>query len=60
MVKPFLYLLTVFLAGAVAALNLSRLMPTNPDYVAAWWKVGLAIAVAVFFGHKALRRSTDE
>ena len=58
--KPIFYLLMVFNAGVVAAINLSRLIPTNPEYVAAWWKVALAVAVAIVFGQKALRRSTDE
>lgn len=36
-----------FFCGNVVAMNLSRLIETNPNYDAAWWKVALAIAFAV-------------
>jgi hypothetical protein len=35
-----------FLAGIVLAINLEKLIVTNQDYDAQWWKVGLALAGA--------------
>lgn len=53
-------LFMVFGSGFVAALNMSRLVSTNPDYDAAWWKVGLAVALAIMFGCMALAGATDD
>ena len=40
----------VFTAGFCAAINLTRLLPTNPNYEAAWWKVGACVISAIAFG----------
>ena len=40
------HILVVFLSGAVVAINLSRLIPTNEAYDAQWWKIGLALVFA--------------
>ena len=49
------YIFAVFMGGAVVALNLSELIDTNPEYVAAWWKVALAGFIAVFSGVQVAR-----
>lgn len=36
-----------FFAGFVAAMNLVGLVETNPNYDHQWWKVGVAVIVAV-------------
>jgi len=36
-----------FMAGMVAAINLSCLVDTNPDYDAQWWKVALATSFGI-------------
>ena len=43
----------VFASGTVFANNLSGLIPTNPAYTAAWWKVWLSIGLALFFSFGA-------
>ena len=36
-----------FLCGIVVATNLSRLVETNSNYEAAWWKVAFAVALTI-------------
>lgn len=36
-----------FFCGSVVVMNLSRLVETNPNYEAAWWKVAMALMLAV-------------
>jgi len=36
-----------FFCGSVVVMNLSRLVEVNPNYDAAWWKVGMALFLAV-------------
>lgn len=36
----------VFISGMVTSNNLSRLIGTDPDYDAAWWKIVLSIFLA--------------
>jgi hypothetical protein len=45
----------IFAASVTATANVSRLVETNPDYAAAWWKVVLAIMLAVWWGSWAWR-----
>ena len=45
--KTFVGGIMTFMGGFVASANLSRLVPTNPAYEAAWWKVMLALLIAV-------------
>ncbi len=44
----FFWMLGIFAAGFVTAINLTDLIDTNPDYVASWWKVGAGIIGAIF------------
>lgn len=39
--------ITCFFAGAVASMNLTGLMPTNPGYDHQWWKVAFSIVVGI-------------
>jgi len=41
-------LVLVFGSGFVAALNMTRLVPTSQTYEAAWWKVGVCVALMIF------------
>jgi hypothetical protein len=36
-----------FAAGMVVAINLNCLIETSPNYDAAWWRVGLAVFMAI-------------
>lgn len=36
-----------FFCGSVVVMNLSRLVETNQNYEAAWWKVAMALFIAV-------------
>ena len=45
--KRFVGFLLTFLGGVVVALNLSLLLPRNPDYEASWLNVCVATAIAV-------------
>ena len=38
-----------FMCGATVMANLSKLMHTNPNYDAQWWKVGLALFMGLVF-----------
>jgi len=52
----FLFLwsmIMVFLSGIVVAINLSLLLPTNPNYHAEWWKVVFSCIVAIGFSISA-------
>jgi len=48
-------LFLVFLSGVNVANNVGRLVEINPNYNAAWWKVGFALVLAVTFGVWAWR-----
>ena len=37
----------IFISGMVVAINLSVLIGGDPNYDAAWWKVGLAVFIGV-------------
>ncbi len=50
-------MLMVFSAGFVCAMNLSRLLPTNPSYEANWFKVGFTLFLAVVFATFAFREA---
>ncbi len=39
--------LMTFCGGIVVALNLAYLLEPRTDYDAAWWKVGLALVIAI-------------
>lgn len=34
-------------SGAIIALNLAKLVGTNPNYDAQWWKVGAALIMGI-------------
>lgn len=46
--KKYIINFLLFLCGFLAGGNMSGLIETNPDYNYAWWKVGLALIIAVF------------
>jgi len=48
--KCFTICNAVFMAGLVAGMNCAHLLP-NPNYYAAWWKVGAAVILAIYFGY---------
>ena len=41
--------IAIFSGGVVTAVNLSLLMPLNPNYEASWLNVILAITLALYF-----------
>lgn len=51
--RHYVYMFFVFLCGVVATVNLVRLVPTNSLYEAAWYKVAIAVFIAVAFAYKA-------
>jgi hypothetical protein len=52
-VYPMLRVVTIFLAGMTVSLNLAELVP-HGQYSAAWWKVGVAVFMAVAFSAEIL------
>jgi hypothetical protein len=55
-VRYYFYAWLIFMSGFVAALNLSGLVSTNPEWVAEWWKFGLACALGFMFAVAARLR----
>lgn len=49
--KVVLYSIAAFLVAGVFFANLFTLLPTNPNYDAAWWKCGLSAAAFIFLAH---------
>lgn len=47
--KYIFFTLMIFLAGVVAAINLTDLIPTNPNYEASWFKFTTAVFLGICF-----------
>lgn len=49
------WFVAAFFASVTAIANLTRLLPTPPNYEAAWWKVAAGVAgfaLCIYFGVK--------
>lgn len=46
-------MLVIFGCGVLCAMQLIYLLPTNPQYEAAWWKVFATVVLAVFSAMRA-------
>ena len=52
LIKSIICSFLIFMAGFVAAMNVTRLIPPVINYEASWGKVGLAVFfAAVFWAH---------
>jgi hypothetical protein len=53
------YLASLYGAGMVTAINLSRLLPTNPTYHASWAKVLVSVICAVVVSYYLASKIND-
>ena len=47
-IHPFVRWVAIIGGTAVATINVSKLLPVNPEYGAAWWKAALAAGIVLF------------
>ena len=62
MIKKAICLMMVFLGGMITGTNLFLLQHGIEDthYETGWWKVGLAIFLAIFFGYLAIAEEQED
>jgi len=56
MITKLMCLLAVFVAGVIFSANLTRLLYFNTNYEPAWYKVGISIGSAIWFGSCLIKK----